>query len=67
MKVVMKRFHRLWGMIGCGLLGHNEELYRKQQDHRYLVWVCSRCEKVTRDLKMTPRQMRHFRKVTRVH
>jgi len=41
----------------------HEDLYRRQTDQRYLVWLCKHCNKVTRQLKMTREQMKLFKAV----
>ncbi len=52
----------------CLLLGHQEELYRKRTDQRYLVWVCKRCDAVTRQMKLKACEMKMFRgKVKRIY
>jgi hypothetical protein len=54
-------------MAKCIIGQHDEELFRKRQDHRYLIWVCKHCDRVTRQMKMNHEQMRVFREVKRVH
>jgi len=54
--------------LTCMLIGHNgEDLYRKREDHRYLLWICKRCGKVTRKLKLNKDQLKIFRSVQRVY
>ncbi len=57
-----------WKRIICIFCGHKEEIYRKREDHRVLLWVCSRCNTVTRSLKMNYLQMKLIRKgIKNVH
>jgi hypothetical protein len=59
---------RLWRHVLCVWAGsHKEELYRKRQDHRVLLWVCSRCGRITRQMKLSNQQLKLFRSVTRVY
>lgn len=51
----------------CFFKGHNETIWRQQKDQRVLLWVCDRCDVVTRSLKMNHKQMKLFRAVKRVH
>lgn len=61
-------YKRIWCRITCHMFGlHKEDLYRKRQDHRVLLWVCSRCGKVTRKLKLNTQQLKLFRSVKRVY
>ena len=52
--------------LQCRLWGHDEEIFRKREDQRYLIWVCKRCDQVTRQVKMTQPQMRMFRALRRI-
>lgn len=53
--------------LWCKQVGHDEELYWDRNDQRYLVWVCRRCNKQTRRLKMNHEQRKLFRSVKRVY
>lgn len=54
-------------IVWCCLVGHDENIYWDKKDQRYLVWVCRRCEKKTKHLKMTHAQRKLFKSVKRVY
>jgi hypothetical protein len=64
-EIVMKK---LWQKFLCLWAGyHDEELWRRRKDQRYLLWICKRCGKVTKSFKMNKEQIKLFKSIKRIH